>query len=83
MHATDPRAPVTGTSPGAGSPAQGTRMSLENQARDIIQEVLDETSPQYAPARDRLRDLLSRYPDDHIAVLREHLIITRELPRPA
>lgn len=81
MHFEEPRVPVTGADPRAGGPGNGAAMSLENQARDIIQTVLAETDPRAARVRGRLRSLLAVHPDDHVAVLREHLILTRGLAR--
>jgi hypothetical protein len=58
-------------------------VTLELQAEEIIQTILSGTDPAAAPARHRLRSLLAVHPDDHITVLRDHLIQARApLPPP-
>lgn len=81
MNSKEPRVPMTGTAPRAGGPGSGPALSLQDQARDIIQAVLIDPDPQAASVKARLRSLLAAHPDDHVAVLREHLILTRSLTR--
>lgn len=73
--------PETGRRTPDTGPEQAPPTSLESQARDIIHTILAEADPQAAPARNRLRSLLADNPEDHITVLREHLILTRTLAR--
>lgn len=79
MNFDDPRIPVNATAPRAGGPENDTAMSLQDQARGIIQAVL--TDPEAASVKATLRSLLAAHPDDHVAVLREHLILIRGLDR--
>ncbi|MET3948487.1 hypothetical protein ABIB49_003212 [Arthrobacter sp. UYCu512] len=81
MNSKQPQGPRTGTAPRPQGPENDTAMSLHDQARDIIQAVLTDPDPQNASVKATLRSLLTVHPDDHIAVLRERLILTRGLDR--
>jgi EAL domain-containing protein (putative c-di-GMP-specific phosphodiesterase class I) len=53
--------------------------SIRGQARDIIESVLDDPSPQSEWARERLRSRMASHPGQPERALLEHLIATRAL----
>ncbi|MET3164871.1 UNVERIFIED_ORG: hypothetical protein ABIB19_003302 [Arthrobacter sp. UYEF10] len=49
MNFDDPRIPVNATAPRAGGPKNDTAMSLQDQARRIIQAVLTDPGAEFPP----------------------------------
>lgn len=62
---------------GSGEDTSRPAISLDDQAKEIIQTILAGKAPRAARARRRLKRLLALHPADHVTVLREHLILAR------
>jgi hypothetical protein len=53
--------------------------TIRGQARDIIESVLDDATPQSEWARDQLRSQMASHPGNPERALLEHLIATRSI----